>query len=82
MTSCCLETFSPPTDDVTSEKKQFSYTNQYGYMSRLLLSKELHPMFFTDPLWLTALATLVTSLASLVWAVRRKPDGRADDGEL
>ena len=29
-------------------------------------------MFFTDPLWLTALATLVTSLASLVWAVRRR----------
>lgn len=25
-----------------------------------------------DPLWLTAFATLVTSLASLVWAVRRK----------
>jgi hypothetical protein len=29
-------------------------------------------MFFTDPLWLSALATLVTSLATLVWAVRRK----------
>lgn len=29
-------------------------------------------MFFTDPLWLTALATLVTALASLVWAVRRR----------
>jgi hypothetical protein len=26
----------------------------------------------TDPLWLTAIATLVTSLASLVWAFRRK----------
>lgn len=31
-------------------------------------------MFWTDPVWLTALATLVTSLASLVWAFRRKPD--------
>jgi hypothetical protein len=30
------------------------------------------PMFLTDPLWLSALATLVTSLATLVWAVRRK----------
>jgi hypothetical protein len=28
------------------------------------------PVF--DPLWLTALATLVSSLAALVWAVRRK----------
>jgi hypothetical protein len=26
----------------------------------------------TDPLWLTALASLITSLASLVWALRRK----------
>jgi len=25
-----------------------------------------------NPLWLTALASLITSLASLVWAVRRK----------
>jgi hypothetical protein len=25
-----------------------------------------------DPLWLTAVASLVTSVASLVWAVRRK----------
>jgi hypothetical protein len=29
-------------------------------------------MFITDPLWLTALATLVTALSSLVWAIRRK----------
>ena len=29
-------------------------------------------MFLTDPLWLTALATLVTSLSSLAWALRRK----------
>ncbi len=29
-------------------------------------------MFLTDPLWLTALATLVASCASLVWAIRRK----------
>ena len=29
-------------------------------------------MAFTDPLWLTALATLVTSFASLVWAIRRR----------
>lgn len=28
------------------------------------------PLF--DPLWLTALATLVSSLAALVWALRRK----------
>jgi len=26
----------------------------------------------TNPLWLTALASLVSSLASLVWALRRK----------
>jgi hypothetical protein len=25
----------------------------------------------TDPVWLTALASLVTSLATLVWAIRR-----------
>ena len=25
-----------------------------------------------DPLWLTALASLVTSLSSLIWAIRRK----------
>jgi hypothetical protein len=25
-----------------------------------------------DPLWLTALASLVSSLAALVWALRRK----------
>jgi hypothetical protein len=30
------------------------------------------PRMFADPLWLTALASLVTSLASLVWALRRK----------
>lgn len=29
-------------------------------------------MFLADPLRLTALATLVTSLATLVWEVRRK----------
>jgi hypothetical protein len=29
-------------------------------------------MFFADPMWLTALATLVTSFASLVWALRRR----------
>ena len=29
-------------------------------------------MFLADPLWLTALATLITSLSSLVWAIRRK----------
>jgi hypothetical protein len=29
-------------------------------------------MPLTDPLWLTALASLVTSLSSLIWAVRRK----------
>jgi LPXTG-motif cell wall-anchored protein len=29
-------------------------------------------MFLTNPLWLTALATLVTSLAALVWAFRRR----------
>lgn len=29
-------------------------------------------MFFADPLWLTALATFVTSVSSLVWAFRRK----------
>jgi hypothetical protein len=31
-----------------------------------------HYMPFADPLWLTALAALVASLASLIWAVRRK----------
>lgn len=30
-------------------------------------------MFLTDPVWLSALATLITSLASLVWAFRRRP---------
>lgn len=30
----------------------------------------LTPML-TNPLWLTALASLITSLASLVWALRR-----------
>jgi len=29
-------------------------------------------MLLTNPLWLTALATLITSLASLVWALRRR----------
>lgn len=29
-------------------------------------------MLLADPLWLTALATLVTSLASLAWALRRR----------
>jgi hypothetical protein len=32
---------------------------------------ESYPML-TDPLWLTALASLVSSFASLVWALRRK----------
>lgn len=27
---------------------------------------------FANPLWLTALASLITSLSSLVWALRRK----------
>jgi len=34
-------------------------------------------MHLTDPAWLTAVAALVSSLASLVWAVRRNP--RRDD---
>ena len=29
-------------------------------------------MLTMDPLWLTALATFITSLASLVWALRRR----------
>ncbi len=29
-------------------------------------------MYLADPLWLTALATLITSLSSLVWACRRR----------
>jgi hypothetical protein len=29
-------------------------------------------MFITDPLWLSALAALITALSSLVWAIRRK----------
>ena len=29
-------------------------------------------MLVADPLWLTALASLITSLSSLVWALRRK----------
>lgn len=29
-------------------------------------------MLLPDPLWLTALASLVTSLSSLIWAIRRK----------
>lgn len=29
-------------------------------------------MIITDPMWLTALASLISSLASLVWAFRRK----------
>jgi hypothetical protein len=49
----------------------FSYTCQSGYMVRLQQGVAI-PMFLTDPLWLTALATLVTSLNSLVWALRRK----------
>ena len=36
-------------------------------------------MFLTDPQWLTALATLVTSLASLVWAFRRRGGGEGTD---
>ena len=52
-------------------EKPFSYTNRYGYVSRLQ-QEGVAPMFLTDPLWLTALATLVTSIASLVWALRRK----------
>lgn len=31
----------------------------------------LTPML-ANPLWLTALASLVTSLSSLIWAMRRK----------
>jgi hypothetical protein len=33
--------------------------------------ESLVPML-ASPLWLTAIASLVTSLSSLVWAVRRK----------
>jgi hypothetical protein len=29
-------------------------------------------VMLTNPLWLTALASLITSLSSLVWALRRK----------
>ena len=39
-------------------------------MRRDSINKE--SSMLADPLWLTALATLVASLASLVWAVRRK----------
>jgi hypothetical protein len=49
----------------------FSYTCQSGYIARLQQGVTI-PMFLTNPLWLTALATLITSLASLVWALRRK----------
>jgi hypothetical protein len=38
-------------------------------------------MILTDPQWLTALAALVTSLASLVWAFRREPDEDSEDRE-
>ncbi len=29
-------------------------------------------MVLPDPLWLTALSSLITSLATLIWALRRK----------
>lgn len=29
-------------------------------------------MFYIDPAWLLAFASLVTSMSSLIWAVRRK----------
>ena len=29
-------------------------------------------MFLTDPIWISAVATFVSSLATLVWAFRRK----------
>lgn len=29
-------------------------------------------MPFTDPVWLTALAAVIASLASLIWSLRRK----------
>lgn len=48
----------------------FSYTYQYGYMSRLH-NGVAYPML-ADPQWLTALASLVTSLATLAWALRRR----------
>jgi len=52
-------------------QKLFSYTNQCGYMSRLLKFKESLAML-VDPLWLTAIASVITSVSSLVWALRRK----------
>jgi hypothetical protein len=51
--------------------KPFSYTSQYGYIDRLLQLKESLALI-TDPLWLTAVATLITSVSSLIWALRRK----------
>jgi hypothetical protein len=52
-------------------QNQLSYLCQCGYLRRLH-SGVTFPMAFPDPLWLTALASLITSLASLVRAVRRR----------
>jgi hypothetical protein len=45
-----------------------SYLNRYGYST---LRRRI-AMFIADPVWLTALAALITSLAGLVWSVRRR----------
>jgi hypothetical protein len=48
-----------------------SYTNLYAYVNRLLSMME-SPTVLPDPLWLTALASLIKSLATPVWALRQK----------
>lgn len=53
-------------------RNSFSYTNLYGYLSK---SKGF-AMHFFDPTALTALAALVSSVASLVWALRRNPGNK------
>ena len=51
-------------------EKSFSYTNQYGYVSRL----REQGVSFMDPQLLYGLAAVLSALATLVWAWRRNPD--------
>jgi len=47
--------------------------NRFHTRTDMVISSSMESLtMLTNPLWLTALASLVSSLASLVWALRRK----------
>lgn len=54
-------------------KTMLSYLEQIGNAAATTPSVRGQPMLILDPLFLTALASVLTALSGLIWSVRRKP---------